>query len=147
MRSNKGSAGVDSVSMAEFDANRVKHLYKLWNRMASGSYFPPPVKEVEIPKKDGKVRKLGVPTISDRIGQMVVKEYIEPRLEKIFSTNSYGYRPNKNAHQALESVRKNCWKTDWVIDLNSKAELLLISVQLLTLNSEDKIVESVPNRR
>jgi RNA-directed DNA polymerase len=120
VRANKGSAGVDAVSMEEFDANKVKHLYKLWNRMASGSYFPPPVKEVEIPKKDGKIRKLGIPTISDRIGQMVVKEYIEPRLEKIFSPNSYGYRPNKNAHQALGSVRKNCWKTDWVIDLDIK---------------------------
>jgi RNA-directed DNA polymerase len=120
VRANKGSAGVDAVSMEEFDANKVKHLYKLWNRMASGSYFPPPVKEVEIAKKDGKIRKLGIPTISDRIGQMVVKEYIEPRLEKIFSPNSYGYRPNKNAHQALGSVRKNCWKTDWVIDLDIK---------------------------
>ena len=76
--SNKGSAGVDAVSMQEFDTDRRKHLYKLWNRMASGSYFPPPVKEVEIPKKDGSVRKLGVPTISDRVGQMVVKMFIEP---------------------------------------------------------------------
>jgi len=120
VRSNKGSAGVDAVSMEEYDANRSKHLYKLWNRMASGSYFPPPVKEVEIPKKDGKVRKLGIPTISDRVGQMVIKQMLEPRLEKIFSNNSYGYRPHKNAHQALEEVRKNCWKTDWVIDLDIK---------------------------
>ena len=120
VRSNKGSAGVDAVSMEEYDANRSKHLYKLWNRMASGSYFPPPVKEVEIPKKDGKVRKLGIPTISDRVGQMVIKQMLEPRLEKIFSNNSYGYRPQKNAHQALEEVRKNCWKTDWVIDLDIK---------------------------
>ena len=120
VRSNKGSAGVDAVSMEEYDANRSKHLYKLWNRMASGSYFPPPVKEVEILKKDGKVRKLGIPTISDRVGQMVIKQMLEPRLEKIFSNNSYGYRPQKNAHQALEEVRKNCWKTDWVIDLDIK---------------------------
>ncbi len=88
--------------------------------MASGSYFPPPVKEVEIPKKDGKVRKLGIPTVSDRIGQMVVKMFLEPRLEKEFSQNSFGYRPKKSAHQALEQVRKNCWKTDWVIDLDIK---------------------------
>lgn len=108
VRANKGSARVDAVGMEEFDANRVKHLYKLWNRMASGSYFRRPVKEVEIPKKDGKICKLGIPTISDRVGQMAVKEYIEPRLEKVFSSNSYGYRPNKNAHEALESVRKNC---------------------------------------
>jgi retron-type reverse transcriptase len=98
VRAKKGSAGVDAVSMKLFDANRVKHLYKLWNRLSSGSYFPPPVKEVEIPKKDGKVRKLGIPTISDRIGQMVVKEYIEPRLEELFSPNSYGYRPMPIRH-------------------------------------------------
>ena len=120
VRSNKGSAGIDEVSIKEYDANRSKYLYKLWNRMASGSYFPPPVKEVEIPKKDGKVRKLGIPTISDRVGQEVIKARLEPRLEKIFSNNSYGYRPNKNAHQALTEVRANCWKTDWVIDLDIK---------------------------
>ena len=85
VRSNQGSAGIDQVSMEEFDANRSKYLYKLWNRMSSGSYYPPPVKEVEIPKRDGKVRKLGIPTISDRVGQMVVKEYLESRFEKIFS--------------------------------------------------------------
>lgn len=120
VRANKGSAGVDAVSMEQFDADLSKNLYKLWNRMASGSYFPPPVKEVEIPKKDGKVRKLGIPTIGDRIGQTVVKMYLEPRLEKLFSPNSFGYRPNKSAHQALEQVRKSCWKTDWVIDLDIK---------------------------
>jgi len=120
VRSNHGSAGVDQIGMEEFDADRSKHLYKLWNRMASGSYFPPPVKEVEIPKKDGKVRRLGIPTISDRVAQMVVKEYLEPGFEKVFSQHSYGYRPNKNAHQALESVRVNCRKSDWVIDLDIK---------------------------
>jgi RNA-directed DNA polymerase len=120
VKANKGSAGVDSVSMEAFDADRSANLYKLWNRMASGSYFPPPVKEVEIPKKDGKVRKLGIPTIADRVGQMAVKEYLEPRLEKIFSSHSYGYRPGKNAHQALAMVRENCWKYDWVIDLDIK---------------------------
>lgn len=120
VKSNQGGAGIDQMSMEAFDADRSRHLYKLWNRLASGSYFPPPVKEVEIPKKDGKVRKLGVPTISDRIGQMVVKEYLEPRFEGIFSPNSYGYRPRKNAHKALEAVRENCWKTDWVIDLDIK---------------------------
>ena len=120
VRSNKGSAGVDSVSMESFEANRSKHLYKLWNRMASGSYFPPPVKEVTIPKKDGSVWKLGIPTISDRVGQMVVKMFLEPRLEPVFSPNPYGYRPNRNAHQALQKVRENCWKQDWVIDLDIK---------------------------
>ncbi len=120
VRSNGGGAGVDSLSIKEFDAKRSQHLYKLWNRMSSGSYFPPAVKEVEIPKKDGKVRKLGIPTIADRVGQMVIKDYLEPRFEAIFSPSSYGYRPNKNAHQALSKVRENCWKTDWVIDLDIK---------------------------
>ena len=136
VKANQGSAGVDQISMEEFDAQRSKHLYKLWNRLASGSYFPPPVKEVEIPKKDGKVRKLGIPTIGDRVAQMVVKEYLEARFEKIFSPNSYGYRPDRNAHQALEKVRQNCRKTDWVIDLDIKGffdnidhERLMLAVQ------------------
>ena len=136
VKANQGSAGVDQISMEEFDVNRSKHLYKLWNRLASGSYFPPPVKEVEIPKKDGKVRKLGIPTIADRVAQMVVKEYLEARFEKIFSPNSYGYRPDRNAHQALEKVRQNCRKTDWVIDLDIKGffdnidhERLMLAVQ------------------
>jgi group II intron reverse transcriptase/maturase len=120
VKANQGSAGVDNISMEEFDAQRSKHLYKLWNRLASGSYFPPAVKEVEIPKKDGKVRKLGIPTIGDRVAQMVVKDYLEARFEKIFSPNSYGYRPDRSAHQALEKVRQNCRKTDWVIDLDIK---------------------------
>jgi len=142
VRANKGSAGIDNVSMEEFDTNRAKYLYKLWNRMASGSYFPPPVKEVEIPKKDGKVRKLGIPTISDRVGQMVVKMFIEPRLEKIFSNNSYGYRPNKSAHQALASVRKNCWKTDWVIDLDIKGFFDNIDHAKLMLAVEKHVPEN-----
>jgi group II intron reverse transcriptase/maturase len=142
VRANKGSAGIDNVSIEEFDANRVKYLYKLWNRMASGSYFPPPVKEVEIPKKDGKVRKLGIPTISDRVGQMVVKMFIEPRLEKIFSNNSYGYRPNKNAHQALASVRENCWKNDWVIDLDIKGFFDNIDHTKLMLAIEKHVPEN-----
>src|SRR3989339_1288756 len=120
VRSNQGSAGVDQISMEEYDAERSKHLYKLWNRMASGSYFPPPVKEVEIPKKDGKVRKLGIPTISDRVAQMVIKDYLEPRFEQIFSSHSYGYRPNKDAHQALAAVRENVRMLDWAIDLDIK---------------------------
>lgn len=120
VKSNKGSSGIDDLGWEEFESDRSKYLYKLWNRMASGSYFPPPVKEVEIPKKDGKMRKLGIPTIADRIGQQVVKSYLEPRFEPLFSDNSYGYRPNKNAHQALLEVQRNCWKNDWVIDLDIK---------------------------
>ena len=142
VKANKGSAGVDNVNMEEFDSNRAKHLYKLWNRMASGSYFPPPVKEVEIPKKDGKVRKLGIPTISDRVGQMVVKMFIEPRLEKIFSNNSFAYRPNKNAHQALTRVRENCWKKDWVIDLDIKGFFDNIDHSKLMLAVEKHVPEN-----
>ncbi len=142
VRANKGSAGVDSVSMEEYDTNRKKHLYKLWNRMASGSYFPPPVKEVEIPKKDGKVRKLGIPTISDRVAQTAIKMYIEPRFEEIFSSNSYGYRPNKNAHQALQKVRENTRKTDWVIDLDVKGFFDNISHEKLMLAVEKHIPEN-----
>lgn len=141
VRANKGSAGVDEVSMKSFDADRNKHLYKLWNRMTSGSYFPLTVQEVEIPKKDGKVRRLGIPTISDRIGQMVVKQFIEPRLEKIFSQNSYGYRPNRNAHQALDAVRQNCRKTDWVIDLDIKGLFDNIDHGKLMLAVEKHVTE------
>jgi group II intron reverse transcriptase/maturase len=141
VRSNNGSLGVDGVSMEEFERNRSQHLYKLWNRMASGSYFPPPVKEVEIPKADGSLRKLGIPTISDRVGQMVVKMYLEPRLEKIFSPCSYGYRPNKSAHQALIEVRENCWKLDWVIDLDIQGFFDTIDHSKLMLALEKHVPE------
>ena len=106
VRSNKGSAGVDGTDLEKFDENLLKNLYKIWNRMASGSYFPAPVKEVIIPKSNGGERKLGIPTISDRIAQEVIRAYLEPRLEAVFTPNSYGYRPNKSAHQALENVKK-----------------------------------------
>ncbi|HLS11033.1 MAG TPA: group II intron reverse transcriptase/maturase [Flavobacteriaceae bacterium] len=114
------SAGVDDLSMAEYDLQRHRHLYKVWNRLASGSYFPPPVLQVDIPKKNGTIRQLGIPTISDRVAQTVIKNQIEERLEKIFHPQSYGYRPKRSAHQALEQVRNNCWKYDWVIDLDIK---------------------------
>ncbi|KAA1241033.1 group II intron reverse transcriptase/maturase [Aquimarina sp. RZ0] len=142
VRANKGSAGVDAISMEQFDARLSNNLYKLWNRMTSGSYFLAPVKEVEIPKNDGKVRKLGIPAISDRIGQMVIKMYLEPRLEQVFSPNSFGYRPNKSAHQALEQVRKNCWKTDWVIDLDIKGFFYNINHTKLMLAIEKHVPEN-----
>jgi len=141
VKANKGSSGVDSISMDEFDAKRSQYLYKLWNRMASGSYFPPPVKEVEIPKSDGSIRKLGIPTISDRVGQMVIKMYVEPRLEKVFSPYSFGYRPNKSAHQALKQVRENCWKSDWVIDLDIKGFFDNIDHSKLRLAVEKHVAE------
>jgi len=141
VKANKGGAGVDEVGMEEFDADRSKHLYKLWNRMASGSYFPPPVKEVEITKDDGKIRKLGIPTIADRVAQTVVKEYLEPRFEKIFSPSSYGYRPNKDAHQALLFVRESCKKYDWVIDLDITGFFDNIDHQKLMLAVEKHVPE------
>jgi len=131
VKQNKGSAGIDKINIKELDANLEKNLYKIWNRMSSGSYFPPAVKEVEIPKSDGKTRKLGIPTIGDRIAQMVVKDYLEPEFEKIFHENSYGYRPNRSAHNALEKVRENCWKYDWVIDLDIKGFFDNIDHELL----------------
>lgn len=141
VRTNHGSAGIDGISMEVYDAERSKHLYKLWNRMSSGSYFPPAVKEVEIPKKDGKIRKLGIPTISDRVAQMIVKDYLEARFEKIFSPHSYGYRPDKNAHQALESVRTNCRNADWVIDLDIKGYFDNISHNKLMLALKKHVPE------
>lgn len=141
VRSNAGSAGIDQVSMDEYDAHRSDHLYKLWNRLASGSYFPAPVKEVEIPKKDGKMRKLGIPTISDRVAQMVVKDYLEPRFEKLFTPHSYGYRPGKNAHQALSAVRENVRMLDWVIDLDIKGFFDTIDHGKLMLALEKHVSE------
>ncbi len=120
VKANDGSSGVDLLNMDVFDLERTPQLYKLWNRLSSGSYFPPAVKEVEIPKKDGKVRRLGIPTIADRVAQEVVRAYLEPRFEKIFHPKSYGYRPGKSAHQALAAVRENCKMYDWVIDLDIK---------------------------
>jgi RNA-directed DNA polymerase len=120
VRSNKGSAGVDEVSMNEFDKDYRNHLYKVWNRMSSGSYIPPPVKLIEIPKKGGGLRPLGIPTVADRIAQSVVRGLLEPTLEPLFIKDSYGYRPGKSAKQAVERVRQLCWKQSWVIDLDIK---------------------------
>jgi group II intron reverse transcriptase/maturase len=118
VKANKGAAGVDGQSIAEFEENLGNNLYKLWNRMSSGSYFPPPVRRVDIPKGDGRKRPLGIPTVADRIAQMVVKRYLEPILEPHFHSSSYGYRPGKSAVQAVGVARKNCWRYDWVLDLD-----------------------------
>jgi len=120
VKGNKGGAGVDNVSLKDFEKDLKNNLYKLWNRMSSGSYFPKSVKGVEIPKKDGTVRKLGIPTVSDRIAQMVVVEMLQPNLEKVFHKDSYGFRKEKRAHDALDKARKLCWRYDWVIDLDIK---------------------------
>jgi RNA-directed DNA polymerase len=113
-----GGAGIDGQSIEDFEINLKDNLYKIWNRLSSGSYFPPPVKAVSIPKKSGGVRILGVPTVSDRVAQMVIKMELEPKLEPIFHCDSYGYRPNKSTHQAIEITRKRCWKSDWVLEFD-----------------------------
>lgn len=118
--SNKGSGGVDGISLNEFDKDYKNHLYKLWNKMSSGSYIPPPVKLMEIPKKGGGLRPLGIPTIADRIGQTVVKELLEPVLEPLFHEDSYGYRKGKSAIDAIAKAKERCWKQNWVIDLDIK---------------------------
>ena len=116
VKSNKGSAGVDNQSIAEFEVELKANLYRIWNRMSSGSYFPPAIKAVPIAKKSGGVRILGVPTVADRIAQTVVTLTLEPILEPLFHEDSYGYRPNKSAHQALSVTRKRCWENDWVLE-------------------------------
>lgn len=120
VKNNGEAAGIDGLSLKDFEKDKEKHLYKIWNRMTSGSYFPPPIKAVDISKKDGGVRTLGIPTVSDRIAQMVVKHAIEPRLEKIFHEDSYSYRPKRSAHDAIRVARKRCTEYDWVIDLDIK---------------------------
>src|SRR5688572_6075649 len=119
VRANKGAPGVDGQDLEAFEADLADNLYKIWNRMSSGPYFPPPVKAVEIPKPHGGgVRTLGVPTIADRVAQTVVAMHLEERADHRFHPDSYGYRPGKSAHQALAACRQRCWKYDWVIDLD-----------------------------
>ncbi len=120
VRANKGSAGIDRMDWEELDSNLSSNLYKLWNRLTSGSYFPVPVKQVKIPKKDGGVRKLGVPTLLDRIAQQVVRAHLERQLEPLFHESSFGYRPNRNAHQAVKQSERNCFGHDFVVDLDIK---------------------------
>lgn len=118
VKANGGAAGADGVSLKEFERELKKNLYRIWNRLSSGSYFAPPVKRVEIPKSDGKVRPLGIPTVGDRIAQMVVKRRLEPLVEPVFHASSYGYRPGRSAHDAVKVARRLCWKHDWVLDLD-----------------------------
>ena len=120
VKSNAGAAGVDGETIEQFEADLQNNLYKLWNRMSSGSYFPPPVRAVSIPKKSGGQRILGVPTVADRVAQMVVKQLIEPDLEPIFLADSYGYRPRKSALDAIGVTRQRCWKYDWVVEFDIK---------------------------
>lgn len=136
VKSNQGGCGVDQCSIADFEKDLKNNLYKICNRMSSGSYMPPMIRRVDIPKGNGESRSLGIPTVGDRIAQMVVKKYLEPELEGIFHRDSYGYRPERSAHDALARARKRCWQHDWVIDLDIKGffdniphDLMLRAVQ------------------
>ena len=120
VKSNRGAAGVDEQMIEQFEADLSGNLYKIWNRMSSGSYFPPPVRAVSIPKKSGGERILGVPTVADRVAQTAVKLVIEPILDPIFLPDSYGYRPNKSALDAVGVTRERCWKYDWVLEFDIK---------------------------
>ncbi len=121
VKSKDGAAGVDSESIEAFERNLKANLYRIWNRMSSGTYFPPPVRQVVIPKRDGGERKLGIPTVADRIAQTVVKLFLEPMVEPKFHRDSYGYRPGKSAVGAVGRARERCWQYDWVLDLDIRA--------------------------
>jgi len=120
VRSKEGAGGVDGVTIEQFEKDLKGNLYKVWNRLSSGTYFPPPVRAVTIPKKNGGERILGVPTVGDRVAQTVVKQMIEPGLDKIFLADSYGYRPDKSALDAVGVTRERCWKYDWVLEFDIK---------------------------
>jgi RNA-directed DNA polymerase len=142
--SKKGSAGIDGESIDMFNTNMSRNLYKIYNRMASGSYFPPPVRTVFIPKKQGGERPLGIPTVADRIAQGVVKDYLEPAMEKLFHNSSFGYRPGRSAHDALGQCHANCIRYAWVIDVDIKGFFDNIShqklMELLEQHTQEKWV-------
>ena len=142
VKANKGAAGVDEESIAVFDQNLNRNLYKVWNRMSSGSYLPPPVKQIEIPKKSGGTRILGIPTVSDRIAQMAVKLYMEPMIEPKFHSDSYGYRPRKSAKAAVAVTRKRCWQYDWVVEFDIKGAFDNIDHTLLMKAVRHHVKES-----
>lgn len=137
VKANAGAAGVDEQSIEAFEQDLKGNLYKLWNRLSSGSYFPPPVKAVAIPKKSGGERLLGIPTVSDRIAQMVVKLEFEPQVEPHFLDDSYGYRPNKSALDAIGITRQRSWRYDWVVEFDIKGLFDNIPHELL-LKAVDK---------
>lgn len=131
VKANQGAAGVDGQSIWEFEERLAANLYKLWNRLSSGSYMPPPVRRVDIPKADGGKRSLGIPTVADRIAQDVVRRYLEPKLESLFHPDSYGYRPGRSAIDAIRTARQRCWQRNWVLDLDIKAFFDSIDHELL----------------
>ncbi len=131
VKANQGAGGIDGINFTDFEQDLKNNLYKLWNRMSSGSYFPTAVKGVEIPKKNGKKRLLGIPTISDRVAQMVVRMNFEPLIEPIFCADSYGYRPNRSAIDAVGVTRERCWKMPWVIEFDIKGLFDYIDHELM----------------
>jgi len=131
VKANDGTAGVDGQTIEGFEADLATNLFKLWNRMSSGSYFPQPVRRAEIPKDDGGKRLLGIPTVTDRIAQTVVKQIMEPELERLFHPDSYGYRPGKSQQQAVGVARQRCWRKDWVLDLDIRSFFDSIDHELL----------------
>ena len=120
VKANAGSHGIDNQTIDDFAGHLKDNLYKVWNRLSSGSYFPPPVRAVEIPKSNGKLRLLGIPTVSDRIAQTVIRDRLEKKVEPIFHENSFAYRPGKSALEAVETVKKRCWKYNWVLEFDIK---------------------------
>jgi RNA-directed DNA polymerase len=118
VRANRGAAGVDGQSVEDFGARLAANLYKLWNRLSSGSYMPSPVRRVDIPKASGGTRPLGIPTVADRVAQEVVRRHLEPLLEPVFHPDSYGYRPGRSAIDAIRTARQRCWRSDWVLDID-----------------------------
>ena len=131
VKANQGAAGVDGQTIADFEDDLSNNLYELWNWLSSGSYFPPPVRRVDIPKVDGGTRPLGIPTVADRVAQEVVRRYLEPCLEPVFYVDSYGYRPGKSAIDAVRQARQRCWRYDWVLDLDVKAYFDSIDWELM----------------
>jgi group II intron reverse transcriptase/maturase len=131
VKANHGAAGIDKESLDDYQEDLLNNLYVLWNRLSSGSYFPKPLRSVSIPKTGGKQRVLGIPAVSDRIAQQVVKDYLEPRLEAVFSKHSYGYRPLKSAHQAIEAVQENVLRYAWVLDMDIKSYFDEVDQELL----------------
>ena len=140
VRQGGKAVGIDNESWSTFEINVEKNLYVIWNRLASGSYHPQPVRETEIPKKDGKMRILGIPTLRDRIAQCVVKDYMERKIDQDFHQHSYGYRPMKSSKEALEQVRQNCYRYDWVIDMDISKFFDEIDHELL-LKAVEKVIE------
>ena len=147
VEANGGAAGVDGQSIADFEADLKNNLYRVWNRMSSGTYFPPPVRAVEIPKASGGTRVLGVPCVGDRVAQTVAALALESRTESIFHEDSYGYRPRRGALDAVAQCRQRCWDKDWIIDLDVRKffdsvpwDLMVKAVQANTTHEQRWIV-------